>query len=139
MSLLLDTNVLSDLRRPRPENALLFLWRDTVEAVPKYLSVISILEIEYGILRAEERQEQHAPALRRWMDDFILPVFNDAILPVDVQVALACAKLQRIRTLPRNDSLIAATALVHGLTVVTRNERDFSGLGVQIVNPWGKP
>jgi len=104
--------VLSDLRRPRPDNEPLFRWRETVAATPKYLSVISILEIEYGILKAESRREGHAPALRRWMDDLVLPTFEGAVLAVDVDVALACAKLQRVRSLPHNDSLIAATALV---------------------------
>ncbi|MGV8856716.1 MAG: PIN domain-containing protein [Devosia sp.] len=65
--------------------------------------------------------------------------FTGAIISVDINVALATARLQRIRTAPFNDAIIAATALVHDLVVVTRNERDFSGLGVKIVNPWSAP
>lgn len=134
MRLLLDTNVISDLRRFDRRNAALFRWRDSVETVPKYLSVISIMEIEFGILRAEERKEKHAPALRMWMDNLILPEFRKAIFGIDTAVALACARLQRIRSVPTSDA--AATAVVHGLVVVTRNQRDFEGLGVNVINPW---
>ncbi|QYO77937.1 type II toxin-antitoxin system VapC family toxin [Devosia salina] len=136
MSLLLDTNVLSDLRRNRPGNAVLFDWRERVQAEPKYISVVSILELEFGVLQAEHRQQGNAAALRRWLDTIVIPGFAGATISVDVQIALACAKLQRIRTLPANDALIAATALVHNLTIVTRNTADFAGLGVELVNPW---
>ena len=77
----------------------------------------------------------HAPALRSWITR-LLDEFTGAIIGVDIDIALATARLQRIRTVPFNDAIIAATALVHDLAVVTRNERDFSGLGVKIINPW---
>jgi len=70
------------------------------------------------------------------MDNFVLPEFHQAIFAIDTAVALACTRLQRIRSVPTNDALIAATAIVHGLTVVTRNQRDFDGLGVDVINPW---
>lgn len=135
MSLLLDTNILSDLRRRREGREKLFAWRDTVRLEPKYISVISVMEIQFGILRSEHRNEAHVPALHLWLSD-LLQQFDKATISVDTKVALALATLQRVRTRPINDAIIAATALVHDLTIVTRNERDFADAGVPLINPW---
>jgi predicted nucleic acid-binding protein len=136
VSLLFDTNVISDLRRRRPDNSVLFAWRDSVADQPKYISVVSVLELEFGVLQSEHRRESLAGTLRAWLDHMVLPTFAGATFSIDTPIALACARLQRIRTLPVNDGLIAATALVHDLAVVTRNSADFAGLGIQVINPW---
>ena len=138
MSLLIDTNVLSDLRRRKPGSEPLFRWRDAAQREFKYVSAISIIEIEFGILQAESRNMPHAAALRSWLTT-LLAEFTGAVISVDIEVALATARLQRIRTVPTNDAIIAATALVHDFTIVTRNEHDFAGLGVRIINPWSLP
>ncbi|WEK02789.1 MAG: type II toxin-antitoxin system VapC family toxin [Candidatus Devosia phytovorans] len=135
MSLLLDTNILSDLRRRREGREKLFAWRDTVAGQAKYISVMSLMEIEDGILRSEHRHDAHVPALRMWFSS-LLQQFDRATLSVDTEVALMTSRLQRIRTVPMNDAIIAATALVHNLTVVTRDEHDFRDLGLRIINPW---
>jgi len=82
------------------------------------------------------QQLAHAANLRAWIERDVLGLFGDFVLPVDVEVARIAARLQTIRTFPINDCLIAATALAHGLTLVTRNERDFEGSGVTVTNPW---
>src|SRR5690606_17033938 len=127
-----------ELRRRGRGSEQLFRWRDAAKAEFKYISVISVLEIEFGILRAESKNMPHAPALRSWLTG-LLGEFTGAVVSVDLDVALATARLQRIRTVPTNDALIAATALVHDFVVVTRNEHDFAGLGVRIINPWSPP
>jgi hypothetical protein len=136
LTLLLDTNVISDLRRRRRDNARLFQWRASLGDVPTYISAITLLEIEFGATQAFRQRAPHAPILRRWIDDWVLVEFDGAVLPVDVAVAQQCARLQAIRTFPHNDALIAATALVYDLTLVTRDVWDFEHSGVRLLNPW---
>jgi predicted nucleic acid-binding protein len=134
---LLDTNVISELRRPEKANPKVALWAATVRQAELYLSVISILEIEAGILLIEHRND-HAQAgtMRIWMDR-IRQSFATRILPVDTEVALRCARLHVPDRRPDRDALIAATALVHELTVVTRNVADFRPTNVAVLDPWG--
>ena len=136
MTLLLDTNVISELRRRRASNGRLFAWRDSVEGQLSYISVVTVIELEFGALRAEHNRYPEAVILRAWLSDNVLKQYDGRILPIDTPVAIAYSKLQRKRTFPSNDALIAATALVHDLTVVTRNERDFQDSGVRIFDPW---
>ena len=133
---LLDTNVISALRRPDKADLLLREWAASVPVSRFYLSVISILEIEHGVLLKMRKDKKQGALLRAWIDDEVLPRFEGRILPIDVDVTLQCAKLHVPDPQPERDALIAATALVHKLTVVTRNVNDFLPTGVQVLNPW---
>ena len=135
---LLDTNVISALRRPDKAEPLLIEWAASVPVSRFYLSAISILEIEHGVLLKMRKDKKQGALLRAWVDDEVLPRFEGRILPIDVDVALLCANLHVPDPQPERDALIAATALVHKLTVVTRNVNDFLPTGVQILNPWVK-
>ena len=135
---LLDTNVISALRRPDKAEPLLIEWAASVPVSRFYLSAISILEIEHGVLLKMRKDKKQGALLRAWVDDEVFPRFEGRILPIDVDVALLCANLHVPDPQPERDALIAATALVHKLTVVTRNVNDFLPTGVQILNPWVK-
>jgi toxin FitB len=141
---LLDTNVISELRRPGRANANVVNWAGTIPAASFFLSAISILEIELGALQIARRDAAQGAVLRAWIDDQILPRFEGRILAIDTAVAQRCARLHVPDQRAERDALIAATALVHGLTVVTRNVADFERVGVALLNPWdarsvGKP
>ena len=133
---LLDTNVISALRRPDKADPLLREWAAGVPVSRFYLSVISILEIEHGVLLEIRKDKKQGALLRAWVDNEVLPRFEGRILPIDVDVTLQCARLHVPDPQPERDALIAATALVHKLTVVTRNVKDFLPTGVQVLNPW---
>ncbi|ECI2307739.1 type II toxin-antitoxin system VapC family toxin [Salmonella enterica subsp. enterica serovar Infantis] len=135
---ILDTNVISELRKAGDGKADSQVMRrlSSVNSRQLYLSVITLLELERGILRVERRDTIQGQMLRRWLDGNVLPVFADRILPVDVAVVRQCARLHVPDPRPESDTLIAATALVHGMTVVTRNVADFEPTGVAIINPW---
>ncbi|HRD33191.1 MAG TPA: type II toxin-antitoxin system VapC family toxin [Rhodocyclaceae bacterium] len=134
----LDTNVVSELRKVRLGKAdeHLARWADSVAAAELYLSVITIQELEIGVLLAERRDPAQGAVFRTWLDNHVLPAFAGRILPVDTAVALRSARLNVPDTRPVRDGLIAATALVHGMTVATRNVADFKPTGVQTFNPW---
>lgn len=135
---LLDTNVVSELRKIRAGKADQYVadWADSVEASDLYLSVISIQELEIGVLLAERRDPAQGAVLRAWLNGHVLTAFTSRILAVDSAVALRSARLHVPDPRPVRDGLIAATALVHGMTVVTRNAADFEPTGVPIFNPW---
>ena len=136
--LLLETNVVSELRKVRSGKAdpNVARWADSVDAAALFISVITIQELETGILLAERSDAPKGALLRTWMNEHVLPAFADRILPVDTAVALRSAMLHVPDPRPVSDALIAATALVHGLTVVTRNVTDFEPTGVLVVDPW---
>jgi len=133
---LLDTNVLSELRRPDRAHLAVLTWANSVPTASVYVSAITILEIEIGAQRISRRDPRQGKVLRKWIDSRILPSFQDRILPVDIAIATLCASLHVPDRMPEYDSLIAATALVHGFQVVTRNTSDFARTGVKIVNPF---
>ena len=135
---LIDTNVISEMRKQvsRRAHPNVQRWSDSVRRDSLYLSVISILEAQTGILLMQQKDPFQAEILRKWLHEEILPGFAGHILEVDPQVALRCATLHVPITAPYTDSLIAATALVHSLTVVTRNVKDFQSMGVKLLNPW---
>jgi predicted nucleic acid-binding protein len=135
---LLDTNVVSELRKIRLGRAdkNVARWADSVDAVDLYLSAITVQELEMGVLLVERRDPPQGAIFRSWFESHVLPAFAGRILPVDTAVAQRCAALHVPDPRPAMDSLIAATALVHGMTLVTRNVADFQSSGVIIINPW---
>lgn len=134
---LLDTNVLAELRRRERTHPKVAAWADAVHAADLFLSAIAILEIEAGTLLLARRDEAQGAVLRAWVDGKVLPAFAGRILPVDTAVAQRCARLHVPDPRAERDALIAATALAHGLRVVTRNVADFAPMGVASLNPWG--
>ncbi|WP_458130691.1 PIN domain-containing protein [Pseudomonas sp. R3-41] len=132
---LLDTNVISELRKSQADKNVQ-AWARSVPAPSLYVSAITVLELETGVLRFERKDPTQGSRLRAWLDDHVLPAFAGRILAVDRAVALRCARLHVPGRSNECDALIAATALVHGLTVVTRNVSDFQGCGVAVLNPW---
>jgi predicted nucleic acid-binding protein len=135
----LDTNVIAELRRPERANPNVAKWAAGVPVVQFYLSSISLLEIERGALQVARKDPLQGRVLRSWIDGQILPRFEGRILPVDSSVALRCARLHIPDPRSERDALIAATALVHGMTVVTRNVHDFEGTGASVLDPWDDP
>ncbi|MFH0934624.1 MAG: type II toxin-antitoxin system VapC family toxin [Pseudomonadota bacterium] len=137
---LLDTNVVSELRKVRTGKAdkRVEKWADSVSAADLYLSAITVLELETGVQLIERKDKAQGELLRTWLEDYVLPAFAGRILPVDETVARRGAVLHVPNPAPVRDSLIAATALVHGMTVVTRNASDFETMGVMLLNPWLK-
>lgn len=134
---LLDTNVLSELRRRERTHPKVAKWADSVHATDLYLSAITILEIEVGTLLLARRDPAQAGLLRDWIDSKVLPAFAERILAVDTAVAQRCARLHVPDPRAERDALIATTSLVHRLCVVTRNVADFQPMGVDLLNPWG--
>ncbi len=134
--LLLDTVVVSELRKGARAEPAVIAWQASVATIPVYLSVITLLEIRVGVRRVAVRDPEFAARLETWYRDRLMPRFLDHLLSVDPPVAEAAAELSLLRTRPAFDTLLAATALVHDLTVATRNVADFADLGVSVVNPW---
>lgn len=133
---LLDTNVLSELRRPERLDPKVAAWAKSVDPSDLFLSAITILEIELGALLIGRRDAQQGSELRGWIDNRVLPAFAGRILPVDTQVAQLCARLHVPDRRPERDALIGAVARAHRLKLVTRNTKDFASMGLELVNPW---
>ncbi|MGD0629112.1 MAG: type II toxin-antitoxin system VapC family toxin [Terracidiphilus sp.] len=143
MMYLLDTNVVSEMRkafparnRPAKIDRHVQSWVVSVTASDLYLSAMTILELELGFLLLERRDPAQGALLRSWVRGPVLESFAGRILAVDVAIAQRCAALNVPNPLEDRDALIAATALVHGMTVVTRNVTHFQSTGVPIINPW---
>lgn len=133
---ILDTNVLSELRQPARSNPQVLAWASSQPVAAQFVSAITLLELELGILQNERQDAAQGAVLRRWLDGKVLPQFADRILPLDQAVALRCARLHVPDPRAERDAIIAATALVHGMTIVTRNVTDFEATGVAVLNPW---
>jgi toxin FitB len=137
VSYLLDTNVLSETRKRQPAAGV----ADWIAATPRdrlHVSVLTLGEIEQGITKIRGRGDRRqAAALERWLGD-VQAGFEDRVLPVTIPVASAWGRQQNAQPLPVIDALIAATAQVHGLTVVTRNVKDFELAGVQVLDPFAE-
>jgi len=133
---LLDTNVVSELRRPERADARVRAWAAKTPAELSSLSVVTVQELERGILLMERRDPRQGAILRLWLEEDVLTRFAFRILPIDVAVSRRCAQLHVPTPRPERDALIAATAMIHGLTVVTRNTPDFEPMGVAVLNPW---
>jgi predicted nucleic acid-binding protein len=135
---LLDTNVISELRKAGDGKADINVtnWIEAHDAIEFFISVITLFELETGVLRIERRDRQQGARLRAWLDERVRKEFQGRILPIDETVAIRCARLHVPDRRNEADALIAATALVFNLDVVTRNVRDFEGTGVVAINPW---
>jgi toxin FitB len=138
MMYVLDTNVVSELRKIRAGKADVNVaaWADTVDAADLFVSAITLMELELGVLSVERKDATQGALLRSWLEQHVLPEFASRTLPVDTAVAIRCARLHVPDKRCERDALIAATALVHGMTVVTRNVADFVPTGVALINPW---
>jgi hypothetical protein len=138
MMYILDTNVVSELRKVRLGKAdqNVAAWAESVDAAALFVSAITIMELELGVLSIERKDATQGAALRTWLEQHVLPEFSGRTLPVDTAVAQRCARLHVPDKRGERDALIAATALVHGMTVVTRNLADFQATGVAVLNPW---
>ena len=131
---LLDTNVVSELRRPRPHGAVI-AWLAGVPELQVYVSAYSIAELQIGVEKTRVRDPIRAGELDLWVDE-VVAGYN--VLSMDAPIFRAWAKLRHGRSdTLHGDAMIAATAAVHGLTVATRNVRDFEALGASVFNPFG--
>lgn len=136
---LLDTNVVSELRKVTAgrADANVAAWAAGVPSGQLYISVVTLHELEHGVLLAERSDPASGVILRRWLDDSVARAFDRRILSVDQAVARVAAAFQVPDPAPFRDALIGATAKVHGLVMVTRNERDYQRLaGIRVLNPW---
>ncbi len=138
MMFVLDTNVVSELRKVRfgKADANVAAWAESVDAADLFVSEITIMELELGVLSIERKDAAQGVMLHAWLEQCVLPEFSGRTLPVDTAVAQRCARLHVPDKRGERDALIAATALVHGMTVVTRNVADFKATGVTLINPW---
>ena len=136
---LFDTNLVSELRKDHKADPHVLAWARGVKRSSMFLSVISLRELETGVLLIERRDPTQGAALRSWLNNTVAVKFAGRILPVDETVALRAAQLYIPNPRPESDALIAATALVHGLIVATRNVSDFEPTGVRVINPWMAP
>jgi predicted nucleic acid-binding protein len=135
---LLDTNVVSELRKAgagrADANVVASLSR--LDASVLYISAITLMELELGVRRLERRDGAQASLLRAWIETRVIPEFSGRTLVVDAAIARRCAQLHVPDPCAERDAYIAATALVHGMTLVTRNVDDFTSTGVALLNPW---
>ncbi|MDR0593325.1 MAG: type II toxin-antitoxin system VapC family toxin [Bifidobacteriaceae bacterium] len=137
MKYLFDTNVLSELRRPsKTRHPGVTRWGASVDSGDVFLSVVTIHEIERGIVLVERRDPASGWSLRSWLDQAVLAGYAGRIIDVDVEIARRAAALFGARTRPLADAFLAATALIRDLTLATRNVRDFEDTGVTLINPF---
>ena len=135
----LDTNVVAELRKVRSGKAhpSVAAWAGDVPSAQMFVSSITVHELEHGVLLLERSDPAQGAVLRTWLDESVTAAFVGRVLPVDETVARRAAALHVPDPAPFRDALIGATALVGGLTVATRNVKDFERFeGIRIVNPW---
>lgn len=135
---LLDTNVVSELRKVEASsvNHKVKQWAKETPGEQTYISVVTVFELERGVLLTERRDALQGKVLRQWFTERVLTTFEERIIPISLGIARRCAQLHVPDPKSDYDALIAATALEHGLTVVTRNTSDFLTTGVKLLNPW---
>lgn len=135
---LLDTNVVSELRKATRAEPAVLAWASGQAPDMFHLSTMTLMELEIGVLRIERRDKTQGDRLRRWLQH-VVTHFDRRVLDIGTDIARACAKLHVPDPRPERHALIAATALVRGLTVVTRDTADFAPMGVAVLNPWLLP
>jgi predicted nucleic acid-binding protein len=137
MRWLLDTNIISELRKGRRAHPAVLAWRRSVRTSDACLSVVTLMEVALGIALKARKDERAGDALRSWYEHRLKPSFAGRILPVDEAVAERCALLHAERSRPGSDASIAATALAQDLTLVTCNRRDFATIEeLKLIGPW---
>lgn len=135
----LDTNIVSELRKVRSgrANPGVAAWAEQVPSVELFISAITIHELEHGVLLLERSDPAQGAVLRAWLDQSVVAAFKSRVLTVDERIARRAAALHVPDPAPFRDALIAATALVHDMTVVTRDLKDFQRFeGLDLINPW---
>jgi predicted nucleic acid-binding protein len=135
---LLDTNVVSELRKSADGriNKGVQSWAEAIFPELMFISAITVLELEIGVLQIERRDKKQGAVLRRWLNQNVLPAFSDRVLAVDLAVAQRCASLHVPNPKSERDAMIAASAIESRMTIVTRNVSDFSQSGVKVFDPW---
>jgi predicted nucleic acid-binding protein len=135
---LLDTNVVSELRKSADGriNKGVQSWAEAIFPELMFISAITVLELEIGVLQIERRDKKQGAVLRHWLNQNVLPAFSDRVLPVDLAVAQRCASLHVPNPKSERDAMIAASAMESRMTIVTRNVSDFSQSGVKVFDPW---
>lgn len=135
---LIDTNVISESRKVRSGRASpeVVAWLAKTDPATTFISAMTLFELELGVVRIERRDSEQGAKLREWLDTIVKPGFAGRTLAMDHAVATTCATLHVPDPVSERDGWIAATALVHGLTVATRNIADFIATGVGLLNPW---
>ncbi len=136
MSLLLDTVTISEFRKSVDAHPSVIAWQKSVMGQKHWLSVITLNEIRYGYRKVEKRDPTFSKSLQRWYQGIVANAAEVSFLPVDHPIAEQAADFRALLGMSYNDSLIAATAQVHGLSLATRNVSDFAQTGISIVNPW---
>jgi len=136
MPYLIDTNVVSELRKKGKCHPAVRQWQDGVTGGEIFISAISLMEIKNGMLGARRKDPAFGEILEDWYENQVKPTFEGRVLPVDLAAAECAGEILQHRTRGLADALIAATAQVHGLTLVTRNTADFYDAGIKLVNPW---
>lgn len=133
---LLDSNIISEIRRLDRANAGVQAWLNATDSAEIYTSAVTMMELERGVLAMERKDKAQGAILRVWLEQTIKPAFAARILPIDERTAAICARLHVPNRGPENDAWIAALAIQYRLTLVTRNERDFERTGAKLLNPF---
>ena len=135
---LLDTDVVSELRKSADGriNKGVQSWAEAIFPELMFISAITVLELEIGVLQIERRDKKQGAVLRRWLNQNVLPAFSERVLSVDLAVAQRCASLHVPNPKSERDAMIAASAIESRMTIVTRNVSDFSQSGVKVFDPW---
>ena len=133
---ILDTMTVSELRKEDQMDTAVKSWQNHLRIEDTWLSVISVMEIRIGYLRVLKRDSDLAGRLKRWLEATVMTLFADRMLDIDLDIAREAAEMREIHGLSPNDSFIAATAKIRGLTLATRNVSDFAGTGIDLINPW---
>jgi len=135
---LIDTNVISELRKAAKPSVdpRVLQWAQETPPEQMWVSAISIFELDLGVLRAEHKDTKQGRVLRTWLTRQVIPAFEGRIIAIDAHVAQVAARMHVPNPQPERDALIAASAIIHGLTMVMRDEKDFRPMGVATLNPW---